>query len=76
MRLTILALGRIRDSFPFHTRYHLVILEIYRDQGKMAKAERMYTQVVAGKEKKFGSDHISTLYTVPHSALSPTSARY
>ncbi|PQE14281.1 hypothetical protein CJF31_00006831 [Rutstroemia sp. NJR-2017a BVV2] len=37
---------------------------LYADQGKLAAAESMYEQALAGKEKTLGAEHISTLDTV------------
>ncbi|KAH0542026.1 hypothetical protein FGG08_003575, partial [Glutinoglossum americanum] len=37
---------------------------LYRDQGKLAEAEAMLQQALAGKEKALGPEHTSTLDTV------------
>ncbi|CAD6446243.1 f915f03b-3603-4ccf-9fb2-dd5b65dd2f7b [Sclerotinia trifoliorum] len=37
---------------------------LYRDQGKLAEAEKMYHRALEGKEKALGPDHTSTLDTV------------
>ena len=42
---------------------------LYSDQGKMAEAEAMYLQALAGFEKAWGPDHASTLVTVNNLGL-------
>jgi tetratricopeptide (TPR) repeat protein len=37
---------------------------LYADQGRLDKAEQMYEQALAGKEKALGRDHTLTLVTV------------
>ncbi|KAN0069072.1 HET domain containing protein [Elaphomyces granulatus] len=37
---------------------------LYRNQGKLDKAEKMYQRALQGKEKAWGPDHTSTLNTV------------
>jgi len=37
---------------------------LYRDQGKLAKAEQIYVRAPAGYKKALGPDHTSTLDTV------------
>src|SRR5882762_9626330 len=37
---------------------------LYTDQGKLDEAEKMYQRALQGKEKAWGLDHTSTLYTV------------
>jgi tetratricopeptide (TPR) repeat protein len=38
--------------------------DLYRDQGKLDKAEEMYKRALQGREKALGPDHTSTLDTV------------
>ncbi|PQE18242.1 hypothetical protein CJF30_00010966 [Rutstroemia sp. NJR-2017a BBW] len=42
---------------------------LYRDQGKLVEAEKMYLRALEGKEKALGKDHISTLGTVNNLGL-------
>jgi len=37
---------------------------LYKDQGKLAEAEKMYIRALQGCEEALGPDHISTLLTV------------
>ncbi|KAF2630604.1 TPR-like protein [Macroventuria anomochaeta] len=43
--------------------------DLYRDQGKLDKAETMYTQALDSKKKVLGEDHTSTLDTVNNLGL-------
>jgi tetratricopeptide (TPR) repeat protein len=42
---------------------------LYRDQGKMDKAERMYRRALQGYEKAWGPEHTLTLSTVNNLGL-------
>jgi tetratricopeptide (TPR) repeat protein len=42
---------------------------LYKDQGKLDKAEEMYQRALQGKEKALGPDHTSTLDTVNNLGL-------
>ncbi|KAK5332357.1 hypothetical protein LTR98_011513 [Exophiala xenobiotica] len=41
-----------------------VLGDLYREQGKLAEAEKMYQRALAGKEKALRADHTSTRATV------------
>ncbi|KAL6712997.1 hypothetical protein ACLMJK_009393 [Lecanora helva] len=43
-------------DYTFH-----ILGDLYADQGKLAKAEKMYERALNGKEKVLGPDHIFTL---------------
>jgi len=43
--------------------------DLYKDQGKMAEAEKMYERALDGKEKAWGPEHTSTLDTVNNLGL-------
>ena len=47
----------------------LFIGGLFNDQGKLAEAEQMYQQALAGYEKALGLDHTSTLQTVNNLGL-------
>jgi tetratricopeptide (TPR) repeat protein len=42
---------------------------LYKSQGKLDEAEKMYQRALRGKEKAWGLDHISTLDTVNNLGL-------
>src|SRR5256885_13203150 len=55
--------------FPYTTLFRSLTTvnnlgNLYRNQGKLAKAEQMYVRALVGSEKALGPDHISTLDTV------------
>jgi hypothetical protein len=59
--LSLMAIGPDHTS-TLNTVNNLGLL--YRDQGKLAEAEKMYLRGLAGYEKALGPDHTSTLNTV------------
>jgi tetratricopeptide (TPR) repeat protein len=42
---------------------------LYKSQGKLEEAEKMYSRALVGKEKAWGPDHTSTLSTVNNLGL-------
>ena len=60
------ALGPEHSS-TLDTIHNLGIL--YKDQGKLAEAEVMYEQALAGYEKALGPEHISMLRTINNLGL-------
>jgi tetratricopeptide (TPR) repeat protein len=60
------ALGAEHTS-TLHTVNGLGVL--FRDQGKLAEAERMFQQALQGFEKALGAEHMSTLLTVNNLGL-------
>jgi hypothetical protein len=48
---------------------HILLGNLYANQGKLAEAEAMYTRALQGREEALGPKHTSTLQTVNNLGL-------